>query len=58
MAGRNCTRRGSSSFGSLNSVAGSFQDFSARIITKSLLEQSAGVIPYSFIFVAIVHFIS
>jgi hypothetical protein len=44
MAGRNCTRRGSSSFGSLNSVAGSFQDFSARFITNSLLEQGAVVI--------------
>jgi hypothetical protein len=53
MAGRNCTSRGSSSFGSLDSVAGSFQDFSARFINH-LLEQGSGVTVYCFIFVAIV----
>jgi hypothetical protein len=37
MAGRNCTRRGSSSFGSLDSVAGSFQDFSARFSEKNII---------------------
>jgi hypothetical protein len=36
MAGRNCTSSGSSSFGSLDSVAGSFQDFSAKFITKNI----------------------
>jgi hypothetical protein len=37
MAGRNCTSRGSSSFGSLDSVAGSFEGFYGQIHQKTII---------------------